>query len=384
MRQGIYFVKDDGDLVLMNEAPYISEDALQSLLARHPSLLSGDNAITQQPRWLLVSRESSVPSEMDGSARWSVDHVFLDREGIPTLVEVKRSTDTRIRREVVGQMLDYAANAVVYWPVEKIQSEFETTCVTTSKDPSTILAEHLGQDGPDPEAFWQLVKTNLQAGRIRMVFVADVIGPELTRIVEFLNTQMDPAEVIAIEIRQYIGEGAHTLVPRIIGQTVQAQQRKGTLQRESRQWDEQSFFDELAKSSADSVAVARELLDWATKRELRIWWGKGKQWGSFFPMLDVGGVQHWTVSVWTGGTLEIQFGRMQTRQPFVEEPLRRALLSKFRECNFKGEDGSFPDDCITRRPSIKLSALKSEQELAKLTDVLDWYVDQVKQAASVS
>ena len=32
---------------------------------------------------------------------------------MPTLVEVKRSSDTRIRREVVGQMLHYAANAVV-------------------------------------------------------------------------------------------------------------------------------------------------------------------------------------------------------------------------------------------------------------------------------
>jgi hypothetical protein len=32
---------------------------------------------------------------------------------VPTLLEVKRSSDTRIRREVVGQMLDYAANGVV-------------------------------------------------------------------------------------------------------------------------------------------------------------------------------------------------------------------------------------------------------------------------------
>jgi hypothetical protein len=38
----------------------------------------------------------------------------LDQDAIPAIVEVKRSTDTRIRREVVGQMLDYAANSVVY------------------------------------------------------------------------------------------------------------------------------------------------------------------------------------------------------------------------------------------------------------------------------
>jgi hypothetical protein len=35
-------------------------------------------------------------------------------------VEVKCSIDTRIRPEVVGQMLDYVANPVVYWPVETL------------------------------------------------------------------------------------------------------------------------------------------------------------------------------------------------------------------------------------------------------------------------
>jgi hypothetical protein len=35
-------------------------------------------------------------------------------------VEVKCNIDTRIRPEVVGQMLDYVANAVVYWPVEAL------------------------------------------------------------------------------------------------------------------------------------------------------------------------------------------------------------------------------------------------------------------------
>jgi len=57
----------------------------------------------------------------EGGDCWFVDHLLIDQDGIPTLVEVKRSTDTRIRREVVGQMLDYAANAVVYWPVETIK-----------------------------------------------------------------------------------------------------------------------------------------------------------------------------------------------------------------------------------------------------------------------
>ena len=52
-----------------------------------------------------------IPGDEDGGGRWSLDHLFLDQDANPTLVEVKRSTDTRIRREVVGQVLDYVANA---------------------------------------------------------------------------------------------------------------------------------------------------------------------------------------------------------------------------------------------------------------------------------
>jgi 5-methylthioribose kinase len=48
-------------------------------------------------------------------------------------VEVKRSSDTRIRREVVGQMLDYAANAVVYWPLEMIRAKFEAALLVMPK-----------------------------------------------------------------------------------------------------------------------------------------------------------------------------------------------------------------------------------------------------------
>src|SRR5690606_13228801 len=98
-------------------------------LAKFPDLLAGDQLPAGVPRrWVLVDREAGLPGEEDGSARWSVDHLFIDQDGIPTLVEVKRSSDTRIRREVVGQMLDYAANAVVYWPVESLRSTFERRC----------------------------------------------------------------------------------------------------------------------------------------------------------------------------------------------------------------------------------------------------------------
>ena len=38
-------------------------------------------------RWLLVAREAGLPGEEGGGDRWSVDHLFLDQDAIPTVVE---------------------------------------------------------------------------------------------------------------------------------------------------------------------------------------------------------------------------------------------------------------------------------------------------------
>lgn len=170
----IYLLNDD-NLVAMDEVPYDSELRLQTLLATHPDLLAGEQINSDDPRrWLLVTREMAVPGEDQGPAKWSLDHLFIDQDAVPTLVEVKRSSDSRIRREVVGQMLDYAANAVAYWPIEQIRARFEMRCEAEGTDPDETLEDFLaGAD--DADAFWKRVKTNLQAGRVRLVFLADAI-----------------------------------------------------------------------------------------------------------------------------------------------------------------------------------------------------------------
>ena len=203
----------------------------------------------------------ALPADGGSGGRWTVDHLFLDQDAVPTIVEVKRSTDTRIRREVVGQMLDYAANAVLYWPIEKIRATFEATCAARQLDAEQELGTFL-HNAAEPEAFWQNAKTNLQAGRVRLVFVADEIPPELRRVVEFLNAQMDPAEVLAVEIKQYVGQGLTTLVPRVVGQTAEAQQKKTVTSTNSRQWDEESFFQELAaRRGTTDAGIARAILE---------------------------------------------------------------------------------------------------------------------------
>jgi hypothetical protein len=375
MSGGIFLIQSGGELVEMKEQPYDTEDVFQELLAKYPNLLAGDQMDGAAPRrWLLISREMGVPGEEDGGDRWSLDHLFLDQDAIPTLIEVKRSTDTRIRREVIGQMLDYAANAVVYWPVEAIRARFEERCRERGADQVKDLEAFLGiRSGVDE--FWQRVKTNLQAGRVRMVFVADKVPPELRRIVEFLNGQMDPAEVLAVEIKQFVGQGLKTLVPRVIGLTAEAEKKKGGSGPAEKQWDEASFLEALTQRHGPQDAdVAHTILSWAKRNALRISWGRGAKDGSFFPMLDWKGNKNSVISVWTYGRLEVQFQWMKERAPFDSEGKRQELRERLNR--IPGVE--IPADAITLRPRILLSTLTSKAALTQFLEVLDWFLQEVK------
>jgi len=369
----IYLLKEDSKLLAMEEAPYDSESLLQKLLADHPDLLAGDQINVEEPRrWLLVTREMDVPGEQDGAGRWSLDHLFLDQDAIPTLVEVKRSTDTRIRREVIGQMLDYAANAVAYWPVEEIKAKFESRCKEDGGDPEAELVGLLGE-GQDASTFWQQVKTNLQAGRVRLIFIADEIPPELRRVVEFLNSQMDAAEVLAIEVKRFVGEKLKTLVPRVLGQTETARQKKKVGGSESRQWDKATFFvDLIHRRGEQEAAVARRLLEWANKHGLRIWWGQGKKDGSFFPMYDNKFGKNFLFSVWTYGSVELQFQHMKT-PPFAEEGKREELAQRLSAIGL-----SIPEEALKKRPTFGLSLLLEPGRLDRFLEAFDWMLSEIK------
>jgi len=46
------------------------------------------------------------------AVQWSLDHLFLDQNAVPTLVDVRRTPNAELRQKVLGQSIDYAANAL--------------------------------------------------------------------------------------------------------------------------------------------------------------------------------------------------------------------------------------------------------------------------------
>ncbi|MCH8009726.1 MAG: hypothetical protein IIC91_12775 [Chloroflexi bacterium] len=360
----IFLVRDNDELVEMNEQKYESEARLQDLLTKYPDLLAGDQMLSTSPRrFVLTKPEAGVPSEEEGSDVWSLDHLFVDQDGIPTLVEVKRSTDTRIRREVVGQMLDYAANSVVYWPIEEIRARFYAHW----DDPSGELDRLLGSDY-DEDEFWGKVATNLKAGKVRLVFLADAIPAELRRIVEFLGEQMTPAEVFAVEVKQFLSkDGLQTLVPQVVAQTSPPKRTDGP----GRNWNDDSFFDELKSRGSEFVTPARTVIAWANERGLEISWGKGRQNGSFTPKFSYDGSVHRVFSVWTSGHVQMHFGDLKFHPPFDSQDARLQLLAKVNEAT----GVQLPDDGAGRYPSYLLSDVS---DMAGLLAVFDWALEAIR------
>jgi len=382
---GVFVLQNESTLVAMQAASFASEDDFQRLLASFPELLAGDQIDAEVPRrFMLVAREQGIASEEGAGGRWSIDHLFLDQDGVPTLVEVKRGADTRIRREVVGQMLDYAANAVLHWPVDALRARFAERCASEGNEPASVLSRLIGVES-DGDAFWEQVRTNLAAGRIRLLFVADRIPSELRRIVEFLNRQMRPAEVLAIELRQYEGQGLKTLVPIVLGQTQDAVQKKGGAARVAqakRQWDRASLLADMAEKNApEIVAVANSLIAWIDRNATRIEFNDNPRWASMMPQFDIAGsLVPGPFRLWSDGMINLTFQYMLDRPVFGDAHRREEMRRRLNLI----PGVTLREDAITKRPTVQLAILAAAGALNAFLAVMDWFVAELKQTGQAS
>ncbi len=270
MAERIYNRSENGSLDPLNEERFSTEDELQALIAQHPELLDGEQIRPGDPRrWILISREKGIAESADASARWSVDHLIVDQDAVPTLVEVKRGSNSEIRRQVVGQMLEYAAHAANTWTADQLRQTFEESSIASGIEPDRKLSELLDEDDDtDVNQFWEKVTTNLNATRLRLLFVADEIPDELERIVMFLNAQMPNVEVLAVEIKQFKGQHSQTLVPRVIGRI--ADSSRSSSSRTRSRLSRESFLTDFP--DLPTRTVAERLLDAAQRSGGRLVW----------------------------------------------------------------------------------------------------------------
>lgn len=374
MSGNIFLLDNNHNVVELTEAKYESEDLFQQLIEQYPGILAGDQITPDQPRkWIFVSREMGVPSHDGGNAQWFLDHLFIDQDAIPTFIEVKRSTDTRIRREVVAQMLDYAANATAYWPIEGVRSTYEATCAKQGIFP----LENLGLSESEADGFWEKVHSNLRLGKIRLIFVADEIPETLRRIIEFLNGQMTDTEVIGVEIKQYISNGGYTtLVPKVIGQTTAAIQVKS---KSDFVWTEEPFLDHVEKTAdSESFEICKRLLQEFTRMGCYIYWGKGQKLGGFTPVY-VGNQRHQLASIYSySGKIRAEICFQYLKAPFDTKEKQTELLNKFNRL----PGVNISEEKLFKRPSLECSIFANRAALEQYINIYKNIIREIREYES--
>jgi hypothetical protein len=377
MKGNIFMMEDQSKLVPMEESKWEAEDMLQRLIAEYHDLLGGDQInVDEHRRWLLITREMPMVGDESEAIRLSLDHLFLDQDGIPTLVEVKRGDNNEIRRQVVGQLLDYAAiaNTCLGVPDIKLRLENRLRAERSNKTSELVVREFLGENS-DVDEFWRNVQSNLDRGELRLIILADSIPSELRRVVEFLNRQMNPAEFLAVEVKQFENGAKKVLVPRVLGVTEAVRQRKQTASALGKQWDEPMVMNAIeATAGKDVRAIAKELLDWITPEVTRVFWGVGSTTSGFIPVTVKGRTDYQIFKVNSDAIFVFALDWLVKKPPFDQASVNQELIDKINAIPGipKVKDGH------TGRVRFPMMQLKDPQALSALKTAISFILDQIK------
>jgi hypothetical protein len=69
------YLEREGKLIEMTKRRYDAEEVLQSLIARYPNLLVGEDDPSERTSLVLIEREVSIADSPDAAGRWSLDEV---------------------------------------------------------------------------------------------------------------------------------------------------------------------------------------------------------------------------------------------------------------------------------------------------------------------
>lgn len=237
---------EDGKWAEPSSHGYADESSLQALLAEHPTLLPG------------VVGESAVCREFQ-SGVGPADIVIVDAESSITLVECKLAANREVRREVIGQVLDYASR-LWQMPLDDFLNQWQARG-------GTPMADVLG-DGQ--EAGLAALGANLQAGRFRIVLAVDVINDDLMRIVSYLNAMTNAdTSVVAVEFRKMTYGETEILMPRSFGAEI-ADEKAARSSTARRQWTVDEYLSWCAEYDPVGGEVVKAMLDVFEQNDWRI------------------------------------------------------------------------------------------------------------------
>jgi hypothetical protein len=189
----------------------ILEADLQAIIQAHPECLPIAEIDPAFAGAIAVCRELTTSAGR-------IDNFLVTPTGFPVLVECKLWRNPEGRREVVGQILDYAKELRT-WSSADLQREVRRS-LHQSGDPVLELVRQR-DPGIDAARFNDALTTNLRRGRCLLLIVGDGIREGVETIAEYLQEHTGLHFSFGlVELPFYrLPDGSRIVVPRVLART---------------------------------------------------------------------------------------------------------------------------------------------------------------------
>ena len=323
-------------------AGYAGEVELQQILAEHPELIPG------------VSADAATCREFH-SAAGHADVVVVDTDGQVTLVECKLASNPQIRREIVGQMFDYASR-VWKMGIEEFAAHWQNR---TGQSPFPA--------DDDGIRLRDAVAENLTQGRFRIVLAVDAINEPLKRMTEYLNAMSGPdTSIIAVEYARARQGSLELLMSQTYGEELA--EAKAAAARDRTVWDAETYGAWLRDNELASIPRFLAFIEEAAASGLEFEGSRSGTPSGGLKIHDAQGQRLGTVSLFhfprQGTSVEFNLIPM-SRLPDGERPADDAIEAFLTELeSIPGLDqigrNLRANRFTTRRPNVPLTSLAEE------------------------
>jgi len=184
---------------VIDKVKFTEEGKLQDYLEEYPSLIPLADIVEGASDLLCIGREVSA-------GPGAIDLLFIDKEGLLTVVETKLAKNPEARRTVIGQIIEYASY-ISQW---------------TADDVYRIANEYLKSNldevmGNLDEDFRSNIEQNLKSGKMRLIIAVDELIEPLRATVTFLNSY-SKFDILLLQLKSFEeSKTRKVLIPSLFG-----------------------------------------------------------------------------------------------------------------------------------------------------------------------
>jgi len=293
---------------VIDKVKFTEEGKLQDYLEEYPSLIPLSEIVEGASALLCIGREV-------GAGQGAVDLLFIDKDGLLTVVETKLAKNPEARRTVIGQIIEYASY-ISQWATDDVYR---------------IANQYLGANldevmGNLSEDFRSNIEQNLKNGKMRLIIAVDELIEPLRATVTFLNS-FSTFDILLLQVSSFEeSKIKKVLIPSLFGYAT----KTTTISPPRKRWDLERFLaNTRERCEQETVDTITKLYDFTNSNADSINWGTGASLGSFtFRKLRHGTLVS-IYTVYSDGSIQFNFGEMKGKE--VKEEILESFRAKLNE-----------------------------------------------------